>query len=145
VGHPFSQENDYRLAGRAASRALLRNNIDVDELEPEFSGSCVKPGGFVVLLALFLLLNDHLMADRVRALHVVATDDTIMPMQSKGKFAGERQGKEASVKERLKLRQQQSAPLLVELHDRLLQWKERCCPDIRWLRRSTAFWASGRH
>ena len=127
-GIHFSQENDYRLTGRAASRAPLRNNIDGDELEPEFSGSCVKPGGFVVLLALFLLLNDHLMADRVRALHVVATDDTIMPMQSKGKYAVERQGKEASVEERLKLRQQQSAPLLAELHDRLLQWKEQLLP-----------------
>ncbi|MHB1938279.1 MAG: hypothetical protein ACYCOR_17075 [Acidobacteriaceae bacterium] len=28
------------------------------ELEPEFSGLCVKPGGFLVLSALFLLLKD---------------------------------------------------------------------------------------
>lgn len=163
----------------------------------------------------------HLMADRVRASHVVATDDTIMPMQSKGKvanarmwvyvgdeaqpynvfdftmdrgrdgpkrflkdygqvlladgyagyngvvvgnaitragcwahmkrkiidaeksapeiareavervralYAVERQGKDASIAERLKLRREQSAPLLAELQDRLLQWKQQLLP-----------------
>jgi len=162
-----------------------------------------------------------LMANRVRASHVVATDDTIMPMQSKGKtanarmwvyvgdeaqpynvfdftmdrgrdgpkrflkdynqvlladgyagyngvvvgnaitragcwahmkrkiidaeksapeiakeavervralYAVERQGKEASVEVRLALRREQSAPLLAELHNRLLQWKEQLLP-----------------
>jgi len=38
--------------------ALLRNNIDGDELEPEFSGLCVKPGRFLVLPALLLFLKD---------------------------------------------------------------------------------------
>jgi transposase len=163
----------------------------------------------------------HLMADRVRASHVVATDDTIMPMQSKDKvanarmwvyvgdeaqpynvfdftmdrgrdgpkrflkdygqvlladgyagyngvvvgnaitragcwahmkrkiidaeksapeivrelvervralYAVERQGKDASIAERLKLRREQSAPLLAELRDRLLQWKQQLLP-----------------
>ena len=163
----------------------------------------------------------HLMANRVRASHVVATDDTIMPMQSKNKtanarmwvyvgdeaqpynvfdftmdrgrdgpkrflkdynqvlladgyagyngvvvgnaitragcwahmkrkiidaeksapeiakeavervralYAVERQGKEASVEVRLALRREQSAPLLAELHNRLLQWKEQLLP-----------------
>jgi transposase len=162
-----------------------------------------------------------LMANRVRASHVVATDDTIMPMQSKGKtanarmwvyvgdeaqpynvfdftmdrgrdgpkrflkdynqvlladgyagyngvvvgnaitragcwahmkrkiidaeksapeiakeavervralYAVERQGKDASVEVRLALRREQSAPLLAELHDRLLQWKQQLLP-----------------
>jgi transposase len=163
----------------------------------------------------------QLMADRVRASHVVATDDTIMPMQSKDKtanarmwvyvgdgaqpynvfdftmdrgrdgpkrflkdyaqvlladgyagyngvvvgnaitragcwahmkrkiidaeksapeianeavervralYAVERQGKDASIAERLKLRREQSTPLLAELHDRLLQWKQKLLP-----------------
>jgi transposase len=163
----------------------------------------------------------ELMAERVRASHVVATDDTIMPMLSKGKttnarmwvyvgddgypynvfdftlnrgrdgpkyflkdyrqvlladayggyngvvagneitragcwahmkrkvidaekaapeiaqeavervralYAVERQSKEASVGERLKLRQQQSAPLLAQLRERLLTWKEQLLP-----------------
>jgi transposase len=163
----------------------------------------------------------RLMADRVRASHVVATDDTIMPMQSKDKvanarmwvyvgdeaqpynvfdftmdrgrdgptrflkdygqvlladgyagyngvvvgnaitragcwahmkrkiidaeksapeiaketvelvralYAVERQGKDASVEQRLKLRQEQSAPLLALLHDRLLLWKQQLLP-----------------
>ena len=163
----------------------------------------------------------HLMADRVRASHVVATDDTVMPMQSKDKtanarmwvyvgdeaqpynvfdftmdrgrdgpkrflkdyaqvlladgyagyngvvvgnaitragcwaharrkiveaeksapeiakeaialvralYAVEQQGKEASVEVRLTLRREQSAPLLAELHDRLLEWKEQLLP-----------------
>jgi transposase len=163
----------------------------------------------------------RLMADRVRASHVVATDDTIMPMQSKGKvtnarmwvyvgdetqqynvfdftvdrgrdgpkrflkdygqvlladgyagyngvvvgnaitragcwahmkrkiidaeksapeiakeavervralYAVERQGKDASIAERLNLRREQSVPLLAELHDRLLQWKQQLLP-----------------
>ena len=163
----------------------------------------------------------ELMAERVRASHVVATDDTIMPMLSKGKttnarmwvyvgddgypynvfdftlnrgrdgpkyflkdyrqvlladayggyngvvagneitragcwahmkrkvidaekaapeiareavervralYAIERQGKEASVEERLKLRKQQSAPLLAQLRERLLTWKEQLLP-----------------
>jgi transposase len=163
----------------------------------------------------------HLMADRVRASHVVATDDTVMPMQSKDKtanarmwvyvgdeaqpynvfdftmdrgrdgpkrflkdynqilladgyagyngvvvgnaitragcwaharrkiveaeksapeiakeavervralYAVERQGKEASVEVRLRLRRERSAPLLAELHDRLLQWKQQLLP-----------------
>jgi len=162
-----------------------------------------------------------LMANRVRASHVVATDDTIMPMQSKDKtanarmwvyvgdeaqpynvfdftmdrgrdgpkrflkdynqvlladgyagyngvvvgnaitragcwahmkrkiidaeksapeiakeavewvralYAVERQGKEASVEVRLALRREQSVPLLAELHDRLLQWKQELLP-----------------
>jgi transposase len=163
----------------------------------------------------------ELMAERVRASHVVATDDTIMPMLSKGKttnarmwvyvgdddypynifdftlnrgrdgpkyflkdyrqvlladayggyngvvagneitragcwahmkrkvidaektapeiareavervralYAVERQGKDASAEERLKLRQQQSAPLLAQLRERLLTWKEQLLP-----------------
>lgn len=163
----------------------------------------------------------QLMADRVRASHVVATDDTIMPMQSKDKvanarmwvyvgdeaqpynvfdftmdrgrdgpkrflkdygqvlvadgyagyngvvvgnaitragcwahmkrkiidaeksapeiareavervralYAVERQGKDASIAERLKLRREQSAPLLAQLHDRLHQWKQQLLP-----------------
>jgi hypothetical protein len=162
-----------------------------------------------------------LMAERVRASHVVATDDTIMPMLSKGKttnarmwvyvgnddypynvfdftlnrgrdgpkyflkdyrqvlladayggyngvvagneitragcwahmkrkvidaekaapeiareavervralYAVERQCKDASAEERLKLRQQQSAPLLAQLRERLLTWKEQLLP-----------------
>ena len=163
----------------------------------------------------------ELMADRMRASHVVATDDTIMPMLSKGKtanarmwvyvgddahpynvfdftlnrgrdgpkhflkgygqvlladgyggyngvvsgneitragcwahmkrkvidaeksapeiareavervralYAIERQAREASVDERLELRQKQSAPLLAQLRERLLMWKERLLP-----------------
>jgi transposase len=163
----------------------------------------------------------ELMAERVRASHVVATDDTIMPMLSKGKttnarmwvyvgdgdypynvfdftlnrgrdgpkyflkdyrqvlladaygayngvvagneitragcwahmkrkvidaekaapeiareavervralYAVERHGKDASVEQRLKLRQQQSAPLLAQLRERLLTWKEQLLP-----------------
>jgi transposase len=162
-----------------------------------------------------------LMAERVRASHVVATDDTIMPMLSKGKtanarmwvyvgddgnpynvfdftlnrgrdgpryflkdyrqvlladayggyngvvagneitragcwahmkrkvidaekaapeiareavewvralYAVERQSKDASVEERRKLRQQQSVPLLAQLRERLLTWKEQLLP-----------------
>jgi transposase len=163
----------------------------------------------------------ELMAERVRASHVVATDDTIMPMQSKGKTANarmwvyvgddahpynvfdftlnrgrdgpkyflkdyrqvlladayggyngvvagneitragcwahmrrkvidaekaapeiareavervralyviERHSRDASAEERLKLRQQQSAPLLAQLRERLLTWKEQLLP-----------------
>jgi transposase len=163
----------------------------------------------------------ELMAERVRASHVVATDDTIMPMLSKGKttnarmwvyvgddgypynvfdftlnrgrdgpkyflkdyrqvlladayggyngvvagneitragcwahmkrkvidaekaapeiareavervralYAVERQCKDASVEERLKLRQQQSAPMLAQLREQLLTWKEQLLP-----------------
>ena len=163
----------------------------------------------------------ELMAERVRASHVVATDDTIMPMLSKGKtanarmwvyvgdddypynvfdftlnrgrdgpkyflkdyrqvlladayggyngvvagneitragcwahlrrkvidaeksapeiareaiervrdlYAVEKQSKDASVEERLKLRQQRSAPLLAQLRERLLTWKELLLP-----------------
>jgi hypothetical protein len=39
-------------------------------------------------------------------------------------YAVERLGKDASVEERLKLRQQQTAPLLDRLHEKLLLWKE---------------------
>jgi transposase len=163
----------------------------------------------------------QLMADRVRAAHVVATDDTIMPMQSNDKtanarmwvyvgdeaqpynvfdftmdrgrdgpkrflkdygqvlladgyagyngvvvgnaitragcwahmkrkiidaeksapeiaseavarvralYAVERQGKDASVEVRLKLRREQSVPLLAQLQDRLLAWKQQLLP-----------------
>jgi transposase len=162
-----------------------------------------------------------LMAERVRTSHVVATDDTILPMQSKGKtinarmwvyvgddtqpynvfdftldrgrdgpkrflkeynqilladgyagyngvvvgnqitragcwahmrrkiidaekaapeiaceavervralYAIERQAKDASAEDRLKLRQSQSAPLLTQLRERLLVWKEQLLP-----------------
>ena len=43
-------------------------------------------------------------------------------------YAVERLGKDASVEERLKLRQQQSAPLLDKLHEKLLLWKEQLLP-----------------
>jgi hypothetical protein len=43
-------------------------------------------------------------------------------------YAVERQGKEASVAERLTPRREQSAPLLAELHDRLLEWKQQLLP-----------------
>jgi hypothetical protein len=43
-------------------------------------------------------------------------------------YAVEHQGKEASVEVRLTLRREQSAPLLAELHDRLLQWKQQLLP-----------------
>ena len=43
-------------------------------------------------------------------------------------YAIERQAREASVDERLELRQKQSAPLLAQLRERLLMWKERLLP-----------------
>jgi transposase len=43
-------------------------------------------------------------------------------------FALERQAKEFSVEERLSLRQAQSAPLLAELRQKLLRWKEQLLP-----------------
>ena len=43
-------------------------------------------------------------------------------------FAVERQGKDASVAERLELRQKQSVPILAELHRKLLIWKEQLLP-----------------
>jgi transposase len=43
-------------------------------------------------------------------------------------YAVERQCKDVSVEERLKMRQQQSAPLLDALHKRLLVWKEQLLP-----------------
>ena len=50
-------------------------------------------------------------------------------------FAVERQRKDASVEERLALRQAQSAPLLAELREKLLAGKSNCCPSIPWRRR----------
>lgn len=43
-------------------------------------------------------------------------------------YAVERQSKDASAEERLKLRQRQSAPLLAQLRERLLTWKEQLLP-----------------
>jgi transposase len=43
-------------------------------------------------------------------------------------YAVERQCKDVSVEARLKLRQQQSAPLLAQLRERLLAWKEQLLP-----------------
>jgi hypothetical protein len=43
-------------------------------------------------------------------------------------YAVERQSKNASAEERLKLRQQQSAPQLAQLHERLVAWKEQLLP-----------------
>jgi hypothetical protein len=43
-------------------------------------------------------------------------------------YAVERQSKDASGEERLKLRRQQSAPLLARLRERLLTWKEQLLP-----------------
>jgi transposase len=43
-------------------------------------------------------------------------------------YAIERQGKDVSVEERLKMRQLQSAPLLGKLHEKLLFWKEQLLP-----------------
>jgi transposase len=141
-----------------------------------------------------------LMTERVRASHVVATDDAILPMLSKGKtanarmwvyvgdasrprwteafseglrgyngvvagnqitragcwahmkrkfidaekaapeiareavervralYAVERHAKDATAEQRLRMRQQQSAPLLAELRERLLVWKQQLLP-----------------
>jgi len=43
-------------------------------------------------------------------------------------YAVEHQAKDSTAEERLKLRQAQSAPLLTELHERLLVWKEKLRP-----------------
>jgi transposase len=43
-------------------------------------------------------------------------------------YAIERQAKDATAEERLKIRQQQSAPLLAELREQLLGWKEQLLP-----------------
>jgi transposase len=43
-------------------------------------------------------------------------------------YAVERQSKDASVAERLELRQQQSAPMLAQLREQLLSWKEQLLP-----------------
>ena len=42
--------------------------------------------------------------------------------------AVERQAKDASVAERLNLRQEQSTPILTTLHERLVIWKEQLLP-----------------
>jgi transposase len=46
----------------------------------------------------------------------------------RGLFALEQQAKEFSIEDRLQLRQQQSAPLLAELRQKLLGWKEQLLP-----------------
>jgi transposase len=43
-------------------------------------------------------------------------------------YAVEKQARDASVSERLRLRQQQSAPVLAQLREKLLEWKERLLP-----------------
>jgi len=43
-------------------------------------------------------------------------------------YAVERQSKNVSIAERLRLRRDQSVPLLAQLHDRLLQWKQQLLP-----------------
>ena len=43
-------------------------------------------------------------------------------------YAVERQARDASVPERLQLRQQQSAPVLAHLREKLLEWKEQLLP-----------------
>ena len=43
-------------------------------------------------------------------------------------YAVEKQARDASVPERLRLRQQQSAPVLAQLRKKLLEWKERLLP-----------------
>jgi transposase len=43
-------------------------------------------------------------------------------------YAVERQAKDASVPERLRLRQEQSAPVLAHLREKLLEWKEQLLP-----------------
>jgi hypothetical protein len=45
-------------------------------------------------------------------------------------YAVEKQGKDASVEERLRLRQEQSAPVLAELREKLLAWKEQLLPKL---------------
>lgn len=46
----------------------------------------------------------------------------------RGLFAVEQQAKKVSVEERVQLRQQQSVPLLAELRQKLLRWKEQLLP-----------------
>jgi hypothetical protein len=43
-------------------------------------------------------------------------------------YAVERLAKELSAEKRLELRRQHSAPLLAELHDRLVEWKQQLLP-----------------
>ena len=43
-------------------------------------------------------------------------------------YVVEKQGRNASPEERLKLRQQQSAPVMAELHEKLFDWKELLLP-----------------
>jgi len=43
-------------------------------------------------------------------------------------YAVERQGKDLSVEQRLKMREQQSAPLLEELQEKLFEWKDKLLP-----------------
>jgi transposase len=43
-------------------------------------------------------------------------------------YAVEKQGRNASPEERLRLRQEQSAPVMAELHDKLFDWKEQLLP-----------------
>jgi transposase len=43
-------------------------------------------------------------------------------------YAVEKQGRNASPEERLKLRQEQSAPVMAELHEKLFGWKEQLLP-----------------
>ncbi len=50
-------------------------------------------------------------------------------------YAVERQSKDVSAEERLKLRQEQSASLLNQLRERLLTWKEQLLPKHPMLRR----------
>jgi len=43
-------------------------------------------------------------------------------------YAVEKQGRNASIEERLRLRQEQSAPVLAELHEKFFDWKEQLLP-----------------
>jgi hypothetical protein len=51
-------------------------------------------------------------------------------------YGVERQAAGLSAAERLKMRQEKSAPMLLELREKLLAWKEQFCLSIPWPRRS---------
>jgi len=122
--HPYNVFDFTLSRGRDGPKYFLKdyNQVLLADAYGGYDG--VVAGNVIVRAGCWAHLRRKVI-DAEKAAPVIAQEAIVMV---RALYAVEKQGRNASIEERLSLRQEQSAPVLAELHERFFDWKEQLLP-----------------
>jgi len=122
--HPYNVFNFTLNRGRDGPKYFLKDYDQVLLADAYGGYDGVVAGNAMVRAGCWAHLRRKII-DAEKAAPAIAQEAILLV---RALYAVEKQGRSASVEQRLGLRQEQSAPVLAELHEKLFDWKEQLLP-----------------